>query len=112
ETWLLKPLEPMLLAACASTVNGPKVPCWPPVMSGNVNVKLPLESLVVTTAGLKGWPFAWNSSTVTLGMVTPMRLGVGMLVYPGAPVTSYGANYSVGVTGTVGGVMLGTSSVN
>ena len=45
----------------------------------------------------------WKSSTVAFELVTPMRSGVAMYVYPGWPVTSKGASSRVGVTGAVGG---------
>ena len=82
---LPSPLVPLLLLASASTVMSP---CWF-VGLGNVKVNVPVTgSLVVITTGLKGCPLAWSSSTVAPGVVTPIRLGVAMFVYPGAPVTS------------------------
>ena len=96
---VLKPLEPMLLLAWATTENGPKVPFMPPVMSGNVKVKLPMASAVVITVGEKGVgavPINWNSSTVALGLVsTDQTRASGCWCNPGV----VGDQCSVGVTG-------------
>ena len=104
----LPSVEPRLLVALASTV---KVPCAF-VGLGNVSVKLPLASLVVVTGGENSLPDPSSSSTVTLGLVTPIRSGVATLVYPGDPVTSLGESWSVGAIGLVGGVRPPTLSVN